>query len=128
MAMETTSPALAMANAKLPGFALEAALERLGGNAALLADLLRRFAVEHGAAGAEVDALLDAGRPAHAVAALHRLRGAARVVGAVDVADAAQAAENGLLNGDRAATENFRRALAEAIAVIDAWSSGKIPP
>jgi HPt (histidine-containing phosphotransfer) domain-containing protein len=117
-----------MANAKLPGFELDAALERLGGNAVLLADLLRRFAAEHGAGAAEVDALVDAGRPAHAVAALHRLKGAARVVGAVAVAEAAQAAENGLLVGDRAATDGFRRALGEALAVIAAWSAGKMPP
>jgi len=63
----------------LPGFDIATARERLGGNEPLLADLLRAFATEHGGSAADVDDLLREGRPATAAAALHRVKGAARI-------------------------------------------------
>ena len=45
------------------------------------------------------------------MAALHRLKGAARIVGAVALADAAQRAEELLMVGDAAGLPVFRTAL-----------------
>jgi HPt (histidine-containing phosphotransfer) domain-containing protein len=77
---------------------------------------MRRFAREHGASADEIDALVAAHKPAHAVAALHRLKGAANVVGASALARAAQAAEDRLMGGDAGGLEAFRAALRETIA------------
>jgi len=116
--MQTLSPLTRSLPSRMSGFELGAARERLGGNERLLVDLLERFVAEHGGAAAEVDALVAAVQPAHAVAALHRLKGAARIVGADTLSAAAQAAEEGLLHGDRGALAAFRSALADTLASI----------
>jgi HPt (histidine-containing phosphotransfer) domain-containing protein len=111
----------------LRGFDLDAALDRLGGNAPLLASLLHRFAAEHHAGAEEVAALVEARDPERAAAELHRLRGAARIVGAFELADAAQSAEDGLRRGDRVSLANFQRALDEACAGIATLPPGDAP-
>jgi len=99
----------------LPGFDIATARERLGGNEFLLADLLRAFATEHGGSAADVDDLLREGRPATAAAALHRVKGAARIVGAQAVAAAAQALEEDVRHGRAAHIGVFANALSDAV-------------
>jgi len=118
--MQTLSTSPRPLPSRLPGFELGEARERLGGNERLLADLLRRFVAEHGGAAAEIEALVAAVQPAHAVAALHRLKGAARIVGAAALSAAAEAAEVGLLHGDRGGLPGFRSALAATVNHIKA--------
>jgi len=102
----------------LPGFDIATAQKRLGGNERLLADLLRTFATEHGGSAAEIDQLLRTGRPATAAAALHRVKGAARIVGAEAVAAAAQALEDDVRHGRAADITGFATALSETVDTI----------
>ena len=102
----------------LPGFDIAAAQTRLGGNGRLLADLLRAFATEHGSSAAGVDTLLREAKPATAAAALHRVKGAARIVGAQAVAEAAQALEDDVRHGRAADITVFADALSDAVNVI----------
>jgi diguanylate cyclase (GGDEF)-like protein len=79
--------------ADLPGFDVGGALERLGGNATILARLLHEFAAEHGTAAGEIVQAVRGDREGDARALLHRLKGAARIVGASRIAEAVAAAE-----------------------------------
>jgi HPt (histidine-containing phosphotransfer) domain-containing protein len=99
----------------LPGLDIATAQKRLGGNECLLADLLRTFATEHGGSAAEIDGLLREGKPATAAAALHRVRGAARIVGAQAVAAAAQALEDDVRHGRAADITVFAAALSDTV-------------
>ena len=99
----------------LPGFDIAAARKRLGGNEPPLADLLRAFAAEHGGSAADIDGLLREGSPATAAAALHRVKGAARIVGAQAVAAAAQALEEDVRHGRAADIGVFAHALSDAV-------------
>ena len=99
----------------LPGVDIATAQKRLGGNERLLADLLRTFATEHGAAAAEIDGLLREGKPAAAAVALHRVRGAAQIVGAQAVAAAAQTLEDDIRHGRAADITVFAAALADTV-------------
>jgi len=107
------------------GFDVGAALARLGGNASLLHELVSRFVREHASSADDVDALVAAHKPAQAVAALHRLKGAARIVGAVALADAAQRAEDLLMVGDAAGLPSFRTALDAACVQCKAIVPGR---
>jgi HPt (histidine-containing phosphotransfer) domain-containing protein len=100
------------------GLDLPGALERLGGNAALLADLQRRFAAEHADSAREIEAFVAAHCPAHAVAALHRVKGAARIVGALALAEAAESAEDAIAHGRPPSLDTFRAELRCALAQI----------
>jgi HPt (histidine-containing phosphotransfer) domain-containing protein len=111
MTMNSTRPLLPPLDVRSVGFDVDAALDRLGGNASLLHELVSRFVREHASSADDVDALVAAHKPAQAVAALHRLKGAARIVGAVALADAAQRAEDLLMVGDAAGLPSFRIAL-----------------
>ena len=102
----------------LAGFDIAKAQTRLGGNERLLADLLRAFATEHGSSAAGVDTLLREAKPATAAAALHRVKGAARIVGAQAVAEAAQALEDDVRHGRAADITVFADALSDAVNVI----------
>ena len=99
----------------LPGFDLDSAQKRLGGNGRLLAELLWIFADEHGGCAADIDALLREARPATAAAAIHRVKSAAHIVGAQAVAAAAQALEDDVRHGRVADITVFARALADAV-------------
>jgi len=102
----------------LPGFDIAAAQNRLGGNGRLLADLLRAFATEHGGSATDVEGLLREGKPATAAAALHRVKGAARIVGAQAVAEAAQMLEDDVRHGRIADITVFADALSDAVHAI----------
>jgi HPt (histidine-containing phosphotransfer) domain-containing protein len=99
----------------LPGFDIATAQRRLGGNERLLADLLRTFAAEHGGSAAQIDGLLREGKPATAAAALHRVKGAARIIGAQAVAAAAQALEDDVRHGRAADITVFAIALSDTV-------------
>jgi two-component system sensor histidine kinase EvgS len=120
MMMKSTRSLSPPLDVRLAGFDVGAALDRLGGNAALLYELVSRFVREHASSADDVDALVAAHKPAQAVASLHRLKGAARIVGAVALADAAQRAEDLLMIGDAAGLPSFRTALDEACAQCEA--------
>jgi two-component system, sensor histidine kinase and response regulator len=102
----------------LPGFDIATAQKRLGGNGRLLADLLRAFATEHGNSAADIDGLLREARPATAAAVLHRVKGAARIVGAQAVAEAAQALEDDVRHGRPADITVFADVLSDAVHAI----------
>jgi len=103
---------------ELPGFVLADALARLRGNRRLLAELLLQFVAEHCDCTVSVARSLSTTRLAEAVATLHRLKGAAVVVGARDVADAARAAEQAVLHGRDASLVALHDALMAATEAV----------
>ena len=117
---------------ELPGFDLDTALERLGGNRALLEQLLLNFAGQFGRAADEVDELIRADRKDEAAARAHQIGGAAGNLGAATLHAAANRLERALREGAAApgaqeeSREEFSTALArvlESIARIEAPSS-----
>ena len=104
----------------LPGFDLASASRRLGGNARLLCELLQTFAAEHAGCAADVERDIAESKPATAAALLHRVKSAARIVGAQRVADAAQAAEDAIRHGADADIDSFAQVLSDAVAQIQA--------
>lgn len=113
------APAHALSSS-LPGFDLASARRRLGGNDRLLVELLQTFVAEHARCASEVERFIAESKPATAAALLHRVKSAARIVGAQNVADAAQAAEHAIRHGQQAEVAAFAGALADAVAQIDA--------
>ena len=79
---------------KLPGFDLEEALTRVGGNRPLLERLLQKFGEKFRATADEVDGLVRAGRKDEAAALLHQVRGTAGNLGAVALHAAAERLEH----------------------------------
>jgi diguanylate cyclase (GGDEF)-like protein len=105
--------------AELPGFDISAALDRLGGNAQLLASLVQRFAVEHGDGADEVVNAVRSRQLDRARAVLHRLKGAAHVVGATRIVESISRAEADIGTGAaEAALTALARDLAEAATAI----------
>ena len=102
----------------LPGFDMAGARNRLGGNTVLLRELLRAFATEHARCAERVDALLRDQRPATAAAELHRLKSAARIIGAQALAQAAEALESDIRHGRLVDATAFGRALSDAVSII----------
>ena len=84
----------------------------------MLADLLRTFAAEHGACAADIEQLLREQRLAAAAAALHRVKGAAHIVGAESVRAAAQALEEEVRHGRSGDISAFAHALSDAVENI----------
>ena len=109
------------------GFDIDAALNRLGGNAALLIELLRTFAIEHSECAADVDTLLREGRPATAAAALHRIKSAARIIGAQSLAAAAESLERDIRHGQPVDTTAFASGLSDVVEIIGKHA-GSVPP
>jgi len=103
---------------ELPGFSLTDALARLHGNRRLLAELLLQFVAEHCDCTVSVARSLSSTRPAEAVATLHRLKGAALVVGARDVAEAARDAEQAVLHAKGASLDALHDALMSATEAV----------
>ena len=112
----------------LPGFDLAGASRRLGGNAALLAELLCTFAAEHAGCADRIAGLLREQRPATAAAELHRFKSAARIVGAQALAAAADALEHDVRHGRETDVAAFGGALADAVRAIGAHASAGRPP
>jgi CheY-like chemotaxis protein/HPt (histidine-containing phosphotransfer) domain-containing protein len=106
----------------LPGFDLAPILKMLRGDLAAVQRLLRSFALQEATAAAEVQALVAQGRPDQAAQRLHRLRGGAATLGAVDVTQAALQAEQALRHQQPAAAElaALDNAVQAALAAITA--------
>ena len=109
----TVAASVAATAAMAAGIDLAPALQRMGGDSAALSALLRRFAASNGDAVGELRRLLAEARRDEAKLLLHRLRGVAGNLGAVDVARHCVRAEAALA-ADAVATS--RRADAEAAA------------
>jgi diguanylate cyclase (GGDEF)-like protein len=101
-----------------PGFDLEEALSRLGGNRRLHAELLLQFVAEHCDCTTAIAHSLSRRRPAEAAATLHRLKGAANIVGARDVSDAAAELEDSVLHGSAKSVDRLHDAIREATALV----------
>jgi two-component system sensor histidine kinase/response regulator len=92
----TTTATAAGATPAADGIDLAPALQRMGGDRAALSALLRRFAASNADTVAELRALLAEARRDEAKLLLHRLRGVAGNLGAVDVARQCARAEAAL--------------------------------
>ncbi|MDP2142635.1 MAG: PAS domain S-box protein [Gallionella sp.] len=100
---------------QLAGFDLAEALARLGGNADLFVELLKKFAVQFADAPAELSALLAAGNTAAAAAYAHKIKGAAANLGAMVLHREIGALEQVLKSGvGQADTAAFKRAFEQA--------------
>jgi PAS domain S-box-containing protein len=102
----------------LPGIDLKTTLPRFGGSFASFASVFRRFARAQGGVAGEVRALLAAGERVRAGQLLHRLRGVAANLGAVEVAGHALALEQALRSEDEAAPARLEDAVARLAAAL----------
>ncbi len=107
--------------AELAGFDLRQALSALNGNRHLHAELLLQFVSEYCDCAASIARSLSSLRPAEAAATLHRLRGAALIVGARDVADAARDLEHEVMRGAAPSVARLRDSVHAATALI--WAN-----
>jgi PAS domain S-box-containing protein len=132
-AMAIASPA-AGSHAPLPGIALDAALPRLGGSYEALTGLLKRFEQSHGNMVAEIRQQLAAGDLTGAGQLLHRVRGVAANLGALDIARRSAEVE-ALLHAAQAAAEappeeqlaQRLEALAQAVEQVAAGARSLAP-
>ncbi|MBF0614810.1 MAG: response regulator [Magnetococcales bacterium] len=85
---------------RIAGLDLVVGLERLGGNRVLYRRLLIRFRLEYGGLLDELRERMAAGQGAGMVVRLHALKGAARALGAVTLAEAADELEQALVMGE----------------------------
>jgi PAS domain S-box-containing protein len=121
--------AAAGGDASPPVLDKEAALDRLGGDTALLDELLARLVEEHGGHPASIRAALAQGDAGHARALAHTLRGVAGNLGAVGVASAAEALERVLVSGEKAeALPVLVAALERAMTALAALLAGGATP
>ncbi|MDQ6993507.1 MAG: response regulator [Mariprofundus sp.] len=104
----------------LPGFELAKAIERLGGDQALLVKLLNHFADEHQSTQQELHQLLANHQHKEAAQLLHGLSGAAINLGAKQLADAAKELEHELKRGVLDPQwDDFAKVLTVNLAMID---------
>ena len=122
------------ADAPLPGIDLAAVLPRLGGNYAALAGLLQRFEQSHGHAVADVRTLLAGADRQGAGQLLHRLRGVAANLGALEIARCSadieallRAAPADADPAHEAAMARLLRALEQAVAEVAAGTRALEP-
>lgn len=108
----------------LPGIDVASALLRLDGDRNLLEALLVMFADQQAGAAAEVAALLAQGKREDAARGLHRLRGAAANLGAVEIARLAFDAEAALTSGRGPEAAALVADLEAAVAVVVATARG----
>jgi CheY-like chemotaxis protein/HPt (histidine-containing phosphotransfer) domain-containing protein len=103
---------------RLPGLDLRSALIRLGGDRGQLMSLLGIFEDTQGGAVADVRSLLARGKGEDAAKGLHRLRGVAANLGAVEVARLASTAEAAIKDGQDEAVPPLLADLDTAMAVV----------
>ncbi|WGG52659.1 PAS domain-containing protein [Rugamonas sp. DEMB1] len=132
MAAAATATATATATAAgaapaTDGIDLAPALQRMGGDRAALSALLRRFAASNGDTVGELRTLLAEARRDEAKLLLHRLRGVAGNLGAVDVARHCARAEAALAALATATLATPRRADAVAEAAAFAAANNGAP-
>jgi two-component system sensor histidine kinase/response regulator len=110
----------AQGHAALPGIDLHAALGRMDGNYPAFVSLLKRFERSQGGTVAEVNDLLAQDKRHGAHQALHRLRGVAANLGAVEVADLCAEAQAALVDEQDSALATLLQALDDAISIVTA--------
>ncbi len=124
-AVELATPGNAALPAFLPGYDLDQALKRLGGNRDLLVRLLRSFVKEHAGTLAQLDALLETGDNASALDLLHTLKGVASNLGASELARWSQQLEQEI----RAGVPLYSlSSFADALTVAMDGLSTQVPP
>jgi len=110
---------------ELPGFDMERALNRLGGNQDLLLKLLLRFASDYANVHSNVVELLRENQAGKAAELLHRITGVAASLGATALAESAQHLEREIKSGNPPKSQSiFSRLLDDAVKVINR----NIPP
>jgi CheY-like chemotaxis protein len=122
-----TAAAIGPPRTELPaidGLDTEAGLRHAAGNAALYAQLLRRFAQDYAGFGPEVEAMLSSSRRDEAARQAHTLKGLSGSLGAKDVRPCAADLEIAVRGGDiadaRAALQKTVASLAPLVAAIRA--------
>src|SRR5579859_7946856 len=100
----------------LPGIDMFDALNRLGGNRALLDKVYLDFCRQYAEAGQEIGRLAGTGAPAEAAALAHAVKGVAGNIGAKRIYAAAKALEAALLAGSE--TSDLVEALQDALGEL----------
>ncbi|MBF0273071.1 MAG: response regulator [Magnetococcales bacterium] len=122
-------PKLDHALARIPGLDLLAGLERIGGNRTLHRRLLVRFRREYEGILEELRDRFAEEKFAETLPRLHALKGAARNLGAISVAEAAEELENALIQGEvvlrQAALATFSQRMR---AILIGLGVGLAPP
>jgi CheY-like chemotaxis protein len=108
----------------LPGFDVPAALDRLAGNADLLLDLLKKFAGEFADAQAALALLVNNDDRQACAAFVHRVKGAAANLGAMELYRASDILEQTLkADSGKIDTADFDNALVRAMSSISRLST-----
>jgi two-component system sensor histidine kinase/response regulator len=102
----------------LPGIDLGTSIVRLGGDRRMFAFLLGNFELSERSTVADIRCLLLQGATSEAAKRLHRLRGVAANLGAVDVACLASEAERAIKLGQEDAVPRILTGLDNAMAVV----------
>jgi PAS domain S-box-containing protein len=103
----------------LPGFDVPAALDRLAGNGELLVSLLKKFASEFFDAQSSLSKLIKEGDIQASAALVHRIKGAAANLGAMELYRASEALEHALKAGASVIdTSFFEHAFAQTMNSI----------
>lgn len=104
---------------ELPGFDLQEAITRVGGNEALLHKLLLRFANDYAASPSQIDEMLQAEETKQACELLHRIKGASANLGADSVAMSAQMFEDEIRTQKPLTTrDSFAASLDQALQAV----------
>lgn len=108
------------------------ALKRFGGNTGILGRILNRFHADQRGAAAALYQVLREGDIPTAERLAHSLKGAAGNIDAIPLAEASQAVEFALKNGDSARAETLmpplEQALKDVFAALDQWKEGESGP
>lgn len=119
---EAAASARAAVLPMVPGLKMEAALQRMGGNAALMRKLLERFIETQIDAMARIAAAIDANDVDGATRMAHTVKGLAGNLGASGVADSAARVEQmlgqGVMDGRGEALDSMGRELEELVTAI----------
>ncbi|MEI6415157.1 MAG: response regulator, partial [Pseudomonadota bacterium] len=115
----------------LPGFDLGQAIQRVSGNRDLLVDLLRQFGVQYATASETLAGLLGHGQHKEAARWVHKLRGVAGNLGAIEVHRHAGTLEQELRAGQppisQAALDQALGVALSAVATLPPPSGGSRP-
>jgi two-component system sensor histidine kinase/response regulator len=108
----------------IPGIDMSLGLQRMHGNRQLYLRMLRRCAIGHGKAYAEIRLALDAGDQAAAERLAHTVRGVAGTIGAVHLQECAAGLEQAIRNRHEPETveahlRTFQGALSEVVASVE---------
>ncbi len=99
----------------LPGFDMDAGLDRLSGNSRSYANLLKRFADDYRDAAKELARLLDSGDMEALRHQVHSIKGVAGNLGAAEVESAARDMEQAIVQGEKDLADRLGK-LASALA------------